>query len=254
MALSGVVHQQIAGLVSQNPVVLFMKGTRQMPQCGFSAQVVRILDELLPEYETVDVLRDPNIRDGIKQYSEWPTIPQLYVNGKFIGGCDIVRDMNESGELQTLLGKQLKPSAGAAALPTITVSSSAQAALARASAEAVDTGQAEPLHLLVTAQFEHDLYFGPRTGNDIDVPTNGPTLLLDRSSTGRANGLRIDFVEGENGGFKIVNPNEPRRVKQITAPEVKAMLDRKEVQLFDVRPEAERRLASIPAARALDAA
>lgn len=81
-----------------------MKGTRRVPQCGFSAQVVQILDELLPGYETVDVVRSPQMRDGIKQFSEWPTIPQLYVDGKFIGGCDIVREMNVSGELQKLLG------------------------------------------------------------------------------------------------------------------------------------------------------
>ena len=94
---------RIDEIVKGHKVVLFMKGDRQVPQCGFSATVVQILDELLPDYETVDVLQDPEIREGIKEYSSWPTIPQLYVNGEFQGGCDIVREMYASGELRDLL-------------------------------------------------------------------------------------------------------------------------------------------------------
>ncbi len=86
-------------------MVLFMKGTRRTPQCGFSAQVVQILDELVPEYETVDVLSSAELRDGIKEFSQWPTIPQLFVNGELVGGCDIVRALSESGELEQLLSK-----------------------------------------------------------------------------------------------------------------------------------------------------
>lgn len=93
----------IDGLVKDNRVLLFMKGNRQRPQCGFSAQVVQILDSILPEYRTVDVLSDPEIREGIKEYSSWPTIPQLYVAGEFQGGCDIVTEMYQSGELQQKL-------------------------------------------------------------------------------------------------------------------------------------------------------
>ena len=107
MSLSEPLRKRISELVAQNRLVLFMKGTRQLPQCGFSAQVVKILDELKPSYETVDVLRSPEIRDGIKAFSEWPTIPQLYVDGQFVGGCDIVREMNASGELQKLIGVQV---------------------------------------------------------------------------------------------------------------------------------------------------
>ena len=107
MSLNEPLRQQISEFLAQNQVVLFMKGTRRMPQCGFSAQVVKILDELLPSYETVDVLRSPEILEGIKAFSEWPTTPQLYVNGQFIGGCDIVREMNASGELQKLIGAQV---------------------------------------------------------------------------------------------------------------------------------------------------
>jgi monothiol glutaredoxin len=96
-------RQRIDDLVKSHRVVLFMKGDRQVPQCGFSATVVQILDQLLPDYATLDVLQDPEIRDGIKEYSSWPTIPQLYVGGEFQGGCDIVREMYETGELEKLL-------------------------------------------------------------------------------------------------------------------------------------------------------
>jgi monothiol glutaredoxin len=96
-------RSRIDGLVKDSPVLLFMKGNRQRPQCGFSATVVQILDSLLPEYRTVDVLQDPEIRDGIKEYSSWPTIPQLYLGGEFQGGCDIVIEMYQSGELQQKL-------------------------------------------------------------------------------------------------------------------------------------------------------
>lgn len=89
--------------VSQNDVVLFMKGTPKFPQCGFSSQVAQIMDYLGLEYKDVNVLDDMAIREGVKSFSDWPTIPQLYVKGEFIGGCDIIREMTEAGELQQLL-------------------------------------------------------------------------------------------------------------------------------------------------------
>src|SRR5262249_49708793 len=112
VTLDDATRKRIDQIVGSDRVVLFMKGTREMPQCGFSATVVQILDSLVPEYTTVDVLADPRIREGIKVYSSWPTIPQLYLGGEFVGGCDIVREMYASGELQ-----QAVASAGAAAEP-----------------------------------------------------------------------------------------------------------------------------------------
>jgi monothiol glutaredoxin len=97
------VIDRIKGDVTANPVVLFMKGSPVFPQCGFSAAVVQILTHLGVKFKGVDVLQDPAIRQGIKDYSSWPTIPQLYVKGEFVGGCDIIREMFESGELQDLL-------------------------------------------------------------------------------------------------------------------------------------------------------
>ena len=96
---------RIADLVKSNDIVLFMKGTALFPQCGFSSRAIAILDRLGAKYETVDVLQDPEIRQGIKDYSEWPTIPQLYVKGEFVGGSDIMMEMYESGELQELFGQ-----------------------------------------------------------------------------------------------------------------------------------------------------
>ena len=95
---------RIADLVQKNDVVLFMKGTPLFPQCGFSSRAIAILDRLGAPYESVDVLQDPEIRNGIKEYSDWPTIPQLYVKGEFVGGSDIMMEMFESGELQQLFG------------------------------------------------------------------------------------------------------------------------------------------------------
>lgn len=94
---------RIADTVTANDIVLFMKGTPTFPQCGFSSTVVQVFDYLGAEYATVNVLEDPDIRQGIKDYNNWPTIPQVFVKGEFIGGCDIVREMFESGELKTLL-------------------------------------------------------------------------------------------------------------------------------------------------------
>jgi monothiol glutaredoxin len=101
--LDDTLRQRIDQEVAGNEVVLFMKGTPVFPQCGFSAVVVQVLGHLGVKFKGINVLEDPAIRDGIKEYSSWPTIPQLYVKGEFVGGCDIVREMFESGELTELL-------------------------------------------------------------------------------------------------------------------------------------------------------
>ena len=100
------VFERINQDISDNDVVLYMKGSPVFPQCGFSAALVQILTILEVKFKGVDVLPDPALRDGIKQFSEWPTIPQLYVKGEFVGGCDIVREMYEAGELQQLLANK----------------------------------------------------------------------------------------------------------------------------------------------------
>lgn len=96
-------HDAIKAAVESNDIVLFMKGTPVFPQCGFSSVVARVLDHLQVDFESVNVLEDADIRQGIKDFSNWPTIPQLYVKGEFVGGCDIIKEMFETGELQTYL-------------------------------------------------------------------------------------------------------------------------------------------------------
>jgi monothiol glutaredoxin len=102
-ATANPVHAWIAKSVAEHPVVLFMKGVPEQPQCGFSAQVVQILDHLGADFVGVNVLQSDALREGIKTYSDWPTIPQLYVKGEFVGGCDIIREMFQSGELGPIL-------------------------------------------------------------------------------------------------------------------------------------------------------
>ncbi len=109
--LSDATRNRIGSIITSDRVVLFMKGTPQAPQCGFSASVIQILDRFLPSYTTFDALGDPEIRHGIKAYSSWPTIPQLYVDGEFIGGCDIVQEMSAWGELEKTLRGETPASA-----------------------------------------------------------------------------------------------------------------------------------------------
>src|SRR5437868_4219316 len=245
--MDNTVQDRIRQQIGEAPVVLFMKGTPVFPQCGFSAAVVQILSHLGVKFKGIDVLADGSVRQGMKEFSSWPTFPQLYVNGEFVGGCDIVQAMAASGELQALLGGgQVEVKA-----PRVTISPSAAKAFEDASADA-DGGV---LRLDVDAEFRCDLHFGPKQPGDLEVTSNGVTLYVGRGSAARADGMAIDFVEGPQGGaFKIDNPNEPARVKSITATALKALLDVGKIELFDVRPEAERARASIAQARALDAA
>ena len=104
--MTDAVHQRIADIVNSNDVVLFMKGTPLFPQCGFSSRAIAILDHLGVAYESVDVLQDQLVRQGIKAFSDWPTIPQLYVKGEFVCGSDIMMEMYEAGELQQLMADQ----------------------------------------------------------------------------------------------------------------------------------------------------
>ncbi|XAO72013.1 MAG: Grx4 family monothiol glutaredoxin [Acetobacteraceae bacterium] len=100
------IFQRIQREIDTHPVILFMKGEKLFPQCGFSARVVQVLNRMGVEYQTVNVLEDAEIREGIKAFSQWPTIPQLYIKGEFVGGCDIVVDMYQNGELDSLLDEK----------------------------------------------------------------------------------------------------------------------------------------------------
>lgn len=195
------VQSEIDQLVKNNSVVLFMKGNPQMPQCGFSARVCGILDDVLDGYETVDVIARPEIRTGVKEYSEWPTVPQLYVNGEFIGGCDIITEMAGSGELYETLGIQL-PEVG---MPTLEITDAAADVFRDA-----PRSDGQGIRLSISKDFRYEMAVGPLGANDFEVESNGITLLLDRMSASRADGMIVDYeTNGAQSGFRIKNPNEP---------------------------------------------
>jgi monothiol glutaredoxin len=245
-ALTPNVDEIIRRTIAENPVVLYMKGTRDAPQCGFSARVVQILDSLLPEYRTIDVLSSPALREGIKQFSSWPTIPQLFVNGEFVGGADIVAALSESGELKDKLA-----GLGAVQSAKVTLSERARAELS-AALEAAE----ECVRLEVSPTFEHDLAVGVPDPRDVIIDVGGLRISMPPGSVRRADGIHIDVIDTNDGpAFKIDNPNEPARVKRLTAVELKQRLTRgDDLLLVDVRTPAERAIASIEGGRALDAA
>ena len=172
MPLSEEMRGRLQGLIAADAVVLFMKGTRARPQCGFSAAVVEILDGLVPSYTTVDVLADPEVREGIKELSAWPTIPQLYVGGEFIGGADIVREMHASGELEAALGVTARP----VTPPRITISARAAEVFREAAA---DAGPGEAIRLTISPRFEHDLVIEAARPGDVEVEVLGLRIVLD---------------------------------------------------------------------------
>jgi monothiol glutaredoxin len=181
--MDSALRERIQTVIGSNPVVLFMKGTRTAPQCGFSATVVQLLDSVLEDYATVNVLADAEIRQGIKDFSEWPTIPQLYVKGEFLGGCDIIKDLHAQGQLEESLGMQgqeITP-------PAITISEGAAAAFK----DALEGGE-EFVRLEISPEFEHALSIGPRGERDLLVPAGPLSLLVDRGSARRAGGVSID--------------------------------------------------------------
>ncbi len=238
------VHARIKGLIDTHDVVLFMKGTPQMPQCGFSAGAVGELEALGvsfsdPKVTTVDVLSDPDVRMGIKAYSDWPTIPQLYVRQEFVGGSDIVREAAASGELHQMLGIPFTP----AAPPTITVTD----ALITAVASSGDEGP-ELMRLVVGPGFRYQIGFDTPNADDFVVESNGLKVLVDKASARRADGITLDFQPGTGGGVLIDNPNEPPKVKQLDVNALKQLIDGdRSFRLFDVRSDAERDIAVLHA-------
>jgi len=238
---------RIQKLVDDNKVLLFMKGTPQQPRCGFSARAVGLLDELDVEYKTVDVLSDPEIRSGIKVFSEWPTIPQLYISKEFVGGSDIVGQMFANGELHEMVGAEyVEPTA-----PAIHLSDSMVAALKKFGASSGGHPRLE-----VSPRFQYNIGFDQKRDGDFAVEVSGITVLVDRSSAKRADGIRLDYETNASGGGGVVidNPNEPPGVQQIDVFKLKGMLARDEVRLYDVRTAQERQVASLDAATHLDEA
>ena len=246
MSVSPQVKEQLDTIVQSDRVVLFMKGTRQMPQCGFSATTIGMLDSLLPDYTTVNVLEDQGIREGIKAYSDWPTIPQLYIDQEFVGGCDIVKQMFNQGELHEALGIEAPDRTP----PTVSMSDEA----AEVIRGAMEDHPGMSVHLQIDARWQHNFNIGPAEGHEIKAAAAGIEILMDVASAQKANGLSIGMAETLQGrGFEIENPNAPPAVKQLSVGELKGWMDAGEtVHLYDVRPPSERERAKIESAIPLD--
>lgn len=241
-------RERIESTIRGSDLVVFMKGDRAMPQCGFSGRVVQILDSLVDDYATVDVLADPAIRDGIKEFSSWPTIPQIYLKGEFLGGCDIVNELFATGELHEKLGLP----APVRVVPTVTITPAAAARIR----EYLDRSPGKELKLSIDARFNASMGLAPREPHDVVAESNGLAVCMDVSSAERANGVTIDVVESATGAaFKIDNPNAPGEIKQISAADVKRLRDSgARFEFLDVRTPEEREIAAIAGTRLLDQA
>ena len=245
MTISDATRDKIERYLKQDRVVLFMKGTPQQPMCGFSAKTAGMLDTLLPSYTSVDVLQDPEIREGIKVYGNWPTIPQLYIDGELVGGCDIVTQMFNSGELHDHLGME-KPDTSP---PEVTITDAAAARIL----EAMQGHENIGLHFSVDNNWQSQFNLAPAQGHEIAVETNGITLLFDLASAQRARGAVIDWVSTMQGeGLTIKLPQAPAPIHQMPVTELKQKLDDNAVILVDVRPQDERARAFIEGSMVLN--
>ncbi len=240
------VKAQIQKAIDDNEILLFMKGTRQSPSCGFSARTIEVLESLTTTFATVDVLSHPEVREGIKEFSSWPTIPQLYVRGKFIGGADIVEEMYESGQLHETLGVAMDD----ASPPEISMTARAREAFKGF------IGDSDEIILLeISRDFGHALSIGPRPESGFICRVGDLKIALDRLSATRAGGLEIDFVDTADGAaFKLNNPNEPAKVKALSVTALKKKMDEgTKLRLIDVRRPDEWEKARIAGAELLDA-
>ncbi len=230
------VQSRIKSLLETNRIVLFMKGTPQAPQCGFSAATVERLDDVVGDYASVDVLADEGIRQGIKEFGNWPTIPQLYVDGELIGGADIIGQMYGSGELHKLLGVA-EPDRTP---PTITISDAAVAAIGPAVAEA----DGQSLFLAIDSRFQPHFELREARPNDIVSHANGLDIHFEPASAARARDAVIDWVETPHGsGLSINLPAAPPTVRAIDVHQLKQRMDAGKITVIDVRSAGERSAA-----------
>lgn len=244
MSLSPSTRARIEALLASDRVVLFMKGTRHAPQCGFSAATTERLNALLDDYATVDVLADAEVRQGIKEFGNWPTIPQLYIDGELVGGADIVQSMADSGELQRALGVA-EPDRTP---PSITIS---DAAAAKVRAALGDSGEMR-LFLVIDARFQPQFQLREAGAHDVVVDANGLEIHFDAASAQRARGATIDWSQTPHGeGLAIFLPAAPPQVKSLDVHALKRRLDAGDITLVDVRPEADRRRAPFAGADVL---
>ena len=240
MSLDPALQARIRSVLDANRVVLFMKGSPQAPQCGFSAKAVGALSGTGVDYAHVDVLADPEIREGIKAFGQWPTIPQLYIGGELVGGSDIIEQMANSGELHAALGV----AAPDRTPPTNTIAPDAAKMLRESIAGA---GGGHALQVAVDAQFNARLQLAPVDPDAIAAEVDGVRAQFDLASARRADGLRIDWVDDARGkGLFIENPNAPPKVQALSPDEAARRVAAGELLLVDVRPADERTLGPAP--------
>ncbi len=245
MTLSSELRARIEHLLAGHPVVLFMKGTRDAPRCGFSASAAATLAAIASDFHDVDVLADPELREGIKAYGQWPTIPQLYVRGELVGGADILHEMANSGALHELIGATPPDRTP----PQIRISDAAADAIRSA---LLDAGDAV-LHLAIDEQFRAQFMLKPARGHEIRVDSAGIALHLDLPSAQRARGLEIDWVETMQGaGLSIRNPNAPPPVQSIDVQQLAEAMARGAMRVVDVRPAPARGFAPFAGASVLE--
>lgn len=250
MSLDPATRERIETLLKDHRVVLFMKGNRQQPMCGFSAAATNTLNELLPDYHTVNVLEDPEIREGIKVFGDWPTIPQLYVEGELVGGSDIIRQMYTSGELHALFGA----SAPDRTPPAITITDAAAEAIRNGIANA----QGLALHLEIGPDHSAGFQLAPAGEHDIVTHANGLDVHFDPASAQRARGIVIDWVstmqgEGLSLKFPGAHQGSAQEIGSLSVQALKQRLAAGDITLIDVRPAAGRALAApLPQARVLE--
>lgn len=241
MTLAPELRQRIETLLQSNRLVLFMKGEPQAPQCGFSAKAVAALDALGTGYAHCNVLADGAIREGIKTYGDWPTIPQLYVDGELVGGSDIIEQMANSGELHAALG--LPPPDRTP--PAIAITPAAAAMLHKA---IEDAGGELVVRLDIDRNYRTRLQLAPEDHNAITAMTDGVRVQVDLAGARRADGLRIDYADDARGrGLVIDNPNAPAPVRDLSPAGASQRLAAGTLVLIDVRPPEERALASVNA-------
>lgn len=242
MSLDPALRQRIDDLLAANRIVLFMKGQPDAPQCGFSSQAAGTLKGLGVSFAHVDVLSDPEIREGIKHYGDWPTIPQLYIGGELVGGSDIIVQMAASGELQQALG--LPPPDRTP--PQVTVTPSAQAMLKQAIS---DAGGEMVVEIAIDPNFRTRLHLVQPDDHAVLVNVDDVTLQFPVSDLRRADGLTLDFADDARGkGLIIDNPNAPKPVRNLSPAEAEARVRTGTLTLVDVRPRDERSQAIAPVA------
>ena len=239
MALDPALRTRIDTLLHGNRAVLFMKGSPLAPQCGFSAKAVAAMDAVGVDYLHVNVLEDGEIREGIKAYGDWPTIPQLYIGGELVGGSDIIVQMAGSGELNSALG--LPPPDRTP--PDISITPAAAAMLKQAIA---DAGEGYALQIDIDNAYNARLQLAQRDDGAIASESEGIRAQFDLASARRARGMRIDWADDERGkGLVIDNPNAPRKVGALTPAQAAERVQAGTLTIVDVRPGDERAQASL---------